>query len=213
MVLAATGLVAVLSPRVYEVGSVISVRPGLYGDTNKLSATQSEQAARSQIALIESEDVIRRAVADVGASTLFPTIESEDVIRRVAAEVGASTLFPPPSARRACHRAYVSAEKSLTVRFEPFTDLICVSFRHREPRPAVAFVNALVRRFTERYLELYSNAGAVSFFWNSRSGAVRIPLPHLRGIGHFRRSQSPLPCRRTTAASAGAAQRGSIRPD
>ena len=61
--------------------------------------------------------------------------------------------------------AYVSAKKALKVRQEGVSDIISVAFRHRDPKLAVAFTNALIEIFTARYLQLYRNSSdSVLFF-------------------------------------------------
>src|SRR5262249_6062975 len=88
--------------------------------------------------------------------------ESENVIRRAIDMVHLDNIRPTPTASE--DEAYISAKKSLSVRQEGTSDLIRVKFKHNNPKIAAAFTNAVVESFTARYLELYKNSSAVSFF-------------------------------------------------
>jgi uncharacterized protein involved in exopolysaccharide biosynthesis len=59
--------------------------------------------------------------------------------------------------------AYERVQRSISVRVEPLTDLIRVSFRHKDPKIAAEFVGQVVNSFLSRHAELSSNLGAVSF--------------------------------------------------
>lgn len=200
-------LLGLASTPVYEVSSVISVKP------NRSDATSNGNLplARSQIALLESETVVRGAISSVGFAKLsfqrprFDTSgafqfadqfinAAEKLLNRQPNEYGApdgvrggrwvasldaanNKAASSDSNDRAggAWRAAVgrdqdesalrAARAGLRVTHEPLTDLIRVSFRHRDPELAVNFTNALVHSFTERYYDLYTNASAVNFFW------------------------------------------------
>ena len=74
-------------------------------------------------------------------------------------------ILPPLPA---ADEAYVEAKKSIRTQAEPNTSFIRVSYESRHPAYAVKFLNALIQRFTEKHYDLYSNAGAISFFAKHR---------------------------------------------
>jgi succinoglycan biosynthesis transport protein ExoP len=141
--------VLILTPVKYEVSAVLFIQPGLYGsDNDKYSrSSRPEEIARSQTALLESENVIRGAIGVVGVEGVRP----------------ASSLWLQ-SGRDPTDDAYVAAKNALRVRTEPYTSLIRVTFRHGDPKFAVDFTKALVQSFTDKHFELYSNVNAVAFF-------------------------------------------------
>ena len=171
-----------LSSPTYEVSAMIAVQPGLYGrDAGKVvAATRPEQIARTQIALLESEDVIRRAIDVVGVDNILSSggkglgyslfahaIHSLKLavnIKRLQ-YAGASS---PAGQLSLSDSAYITVRRALKISPEQFTDIIRVTFRHANPRIAVTFTNALVQAYTDKYFDVYSNAKAVTFFWDQQ---------------------------------------------
>ena len=173
LVIAAAATYWMAAPPTYEVSAIISVKPGLYGV--ETATLRADQNARSQVALLESEDVIRQTIDAIGAAELYPNQEARGylmvVVRQIIAAAGAAELYPNQGAGgylTAEDRAYIAAKRKLAVRYEPQTDNIRLSFRHTSPRLAVHFVHTLVENFTRRYFELYTNEKAVAFFWDQQ---------------------------------------------
>lgn len=182
----AVSLFVLASPK-YEVSSVISVQPGLYNsDADKpANGSQRQEIKRSQIALLESEDVIRQAMAAVGSDRVaLAGVSPFGVVKEFLGVIGvdsrvleefiisigvdtarfdrASMLSDKPLSSE--DEAYLVAKESIRVEAEPFTNLIRISFRHTEPEVAVEFTNALVQSFTRKHFDLFNSASAVSFF-------------------------------------------------
>ena len=117
--------------------------------------------AQPAVALLESENVIKRAIEMVGVNTMRPE-EAGTFIRLVSVITMLPELFRVDTP---LDEAYVSVKKALKVRQEGVSDIISIAFRHRDPKLAVVFTNALINVFTARYLELYRNSNdSVSFF-------------------------------------------------
>src|SRR5262249_12192791 len=116
----------------------------------------SQGVVQRQIVLLESENVVRRAIDMVGAERIaggkMPPPALAGILTR---------MFSPLSFADA---TYVAVRNALSVVPAPQTDFIRVFFRHRDPQIAVEFTNALVRSFTDRYFQIYSNSYAVAFF-------------------------------------------------
>jgi polysaccharide biosynthesis transport protein len=132
-----------MAPRIYEVSSIVSVKPGLYGVD--APSPRAEENVRSHVYLLESEDVIRQAVGVVGATRLYPDYQTDGYLK-------------------AEDHAYALAKKNLAVKHESLTDIIRVAFRHPDPRLAVEFAQAIVEKFAGRYSDLYTNEKAVAFY-------------------------------------------------
>ena len=66
LVIAAAATYWMAAPPTYEVSAIISVKPGLYGV--ETATLRADQNARSQVALLESEDVIRQTIDAIGAA-------------------------------------------------------------------------------------------------------------------------------------------------
>lgn len=193
------------APATYEVTAIISIKSGpLFNtDAEKIAAAPPEQFARPQITLLESETVIRRAVTVVGGERMYPAKTARGLFRTLSIS----------------DNAYVNARKNLKIRQEPQTDIILVTFRHSNPRVAVDFTNAVVRTFVHRYFEVYSNTGAVDFFWEQkkknedaflRASAALAEYSSSNGLFHIDEQRRLLLQRRSEVAAALLLTRGSI---
>lgn len=60
--------------------------------------------------------------------------------------------------------AYTLVSRAVKVKAEPNSDIIRISFRHKDPAVAAAFANALSRAFIERQAAIFSRPGASDFF-------------------------------------------------
>jgi polysaccharide biosynthesis transport protein len=166
---------------IYQTEAILAVHPGLYSVTPDKSApavSRVELLALSQIALLQSEDVIRGAIATVGPERLNPPNADDSAWLKGLLPVDMGALWPLPKRELlVADAAFIRAKSSLTVRQESLTNLIRISFRHPSPVIAVEYTRALVDSFTKKYLEVYNNAAAASFFeeqrQQSRDGLAR----------------------------------------
>jgi uncharacterized protein involved in exopolysaccharide biosynthesis len=143
---------------VYEVGSIISGQIGASPQSDgtsrvAISAALVEQTLNSQAQILQSEEVVRRAIRSEGPAMLFPEETSRAAVR------GGSTE----------DAAYKAANKALTVRVEPNTNLLRITFRHKDPKLAANFVRDIVQKFIDRNLELESDSAALGFFQRLRA--------------------------------------------
>ncbi len=148
-------------PPSYEATAIISIKSGPLFTTaaDKGADGPLEQIARPQITLLESETVIRRALTAVGSERMYPAKKAGGLSRFLPIEDGPLSVDD---------NAYINARKNLRIRQEPQTNIILVTFRHRDPRIATEFTDAVVRTFIHRFFEVYSNTGAASFFWDQK---------------------------------------------
>ena len=105
----------------------------------------------SQLFIIESEDVIRGALAAVGAAKLYPDLSDERFDGK----------GKDASANEA---AYIKAQKQLKITAEKDTQVLRLSFSHEDPELAAQFLNAVIDVFLKRQAELSGNAEAPAFF-------------------------------------------------
>jgi uncharacterized protein involved in exopolysaccharide biosynthesis len=230
-------LALLLASPTYEVTAIVSIKPGplFVSDAEKIAAAPPEQFARPQITLLESETVIRRAISAVGAERLYPSKPRADHEPQNAKAdfLGASTKFIFQSleapTRAVFQRlfpvlpvddhAYINAKRHLTIRQEPQTDIIIVTFRNADPHVAVEFTNALVHNFRQRYFEVYSNTGAVDFFWEqkrkseeafARSSTALAEYSSKNGLFHIEEQRRLLLQQRSAMDAALLVTRGSI---
>ena len=156
------GLIFLLaqSPPIYETNSIISIQPPALADGSQVKRQETplsvEQAARSQIALLQSEEVIRRAIDKVGADKLVS--QPGYISQWLETIKGRSRRLSAPDT------AFLEIRDVLDARFEPNTSLITVRVRNNDPLVSMDVTNALVDSFTDRYYEVYSGGGGVNFF-------------------------------------------------
>lgn len=197
--LAAAGLIYSLanSPKVFETTTVVSIQPAQQstassdGQLNRLPTPLSvEQAARSQIALIESEEVARRVIEKIGVNKLAAGDvaawkQTDEHVRQwidtlINGKAGSDMSFVADAKKyvkkwtgtvlndtgsemSVVDIAYLQLANSIDARFEPNTNLITVRVRNHDPALAKLLAGSLIDAFVERYYELYSGAGTAFF--------------------------------------------------
>jgi polysaccharide biosynthesis transport protein len=108
----------------------------------------------SQLFIIESEDVIRGALAAVGSDKLYPGLGDGFDERFEGKGKDAS----------ANEAAYIKVKKQLNITAEKDTQILRLSFSHEDPELAAQFLNAVIDVFLKRQAELSGNAEAPAFF-------------------------------------------------
>jgi uncharacterized protein involved in exopolysaccharide biosynthesis len=136
----ALGLIAALmAPRVYTARTELLVRMGdeyvyqpMAGGAGAGATPDMQAVVNTEMRLIGSGAVVRRAIEAVGLETLYP-----DIARAPGAE-----------ARKiaAAERAFA---QNLTIETAPQTPAIGLSFEHRNPDVAAQALNALVAQYLE----------------------------------------------------------------
>jgi uncharacterized protein involved in exopolysaccharide biosynthesis len=134
----------------------------------------------SQIYVIESEDVLRWAIAEIGVNTLFPDDRPNRwhsaaiMLAPWAAQLvpeNVQTFFANMAAFARVEeagseidRALVKAKKRLAVTAEKDSQVLSLTFRHEAPDVAEKFLQLVVEGFLKRQGDLTGNAVAPSFF-------------------------------------------------
>jgi uncharacterized protein involved in exopolysaccharide biosynthesis len=156
LVLAATGAVALLLPRVYESEMKILVR------RERLDPimTSGERNASP----LPSTDI-----SEVELHTEVELLQSRDLLERVAAETGLHLLPAAPSTGSRPLSAAVSdaaalLRENLTVEPIRRTTFIAVRYRSPDPRHSAAVLERLGQRYLEKHLAVHRPQGAHDFF-------------------------------------------------
>lgn len=135
-----------LIPPTYEAQSTILVkfgreytyRPEVTDKTPVISVNQ-EEALNSEIKIITSAYLIEKVVRALQVKTIYPDLSAP-----------ASSTVPPLDA------ATRRFKKHLKVEVEKKTNVLEVSFRHRDPKVAAKAVNLLVDFYKERHFQVYN---------------------------------------------------------
>jgi uncharacterized protein involved in exopolysaccharide biosynthesis len=143
--------------------------------------------------LAETDDVLRKAANKVGLERLFPDFDPMhpsggrlisilreaaaaldlkrllsahqiSTLREMAAALGPERLPPAERARRNEGLLISTLRHSISVQAEGKTDLLKISFPHRDPAIAAEFVNALVDALVAKKADLLNVPGAFEFF-------------------------------------------------
>jgi uncharacterized protein involved in exopolysaccharide biosynthesis len=122
--------------------------------------------------LAQTEDVVRGAANKVGLQRLFPDLDlmqpngdtQISILREAAAKLGLERLLPARQTRRRDGPLISTLRRSMSVQAEGKTDLLKISFPHRDPVIAAEFVNALADALVAKQAELLNAPGAFQFF-------------------------------------------------
>ncbi|MGB7836203.1 MAG: hypothetical protein WBL84_28790 [Xanthobacteraceae bacterium] len=159
--LAVFGIVAVLSiafaflvSPVYRADALLLVTEGRSHQEGARYPDFLRYKINSQLFIIESEDVLRGAIAAVGAEKLFPDLAD-----------GFNDRFEGRGKDAPANEAaYLKAKKQLNIGTEKDTQVLRLSFTHEDPELAARFLNAIIDVFLKRQAELSGNSEAPAFF-------------------------------------------------
>lgn len=134
-----------MSP-VYEAESSILVKFGrenIYrpevGDKSPMISINQEEAINSEINILTSRDLMEKVITTLTVEKIYPEL-----------------LESPPSAMTPLQAAMLIFEKKLAAEGIKKSNVIKVSFQHKDPRIAANVVNMLVDFYKEKHLEVYS---------------------------------------------------------
>ncbi len=158
-----------ITPR-FEASALVFVGQGALDEAPQgLRKTAESSISLARIA--ESEEVIRQAAQEVGLANLVgPTDSALKGTWRGMPIIGEFLSFLPSDPARsrreitALDLAIPALSEMLTVRREPNSDIIRISFQHRDAVTAAEFANAVAHTFVNRQLDLFSRPGAVEFY-------------------------------------------------
>jgi uncharacterized protein involved in exopolysaccharide biosynthesis len=177
--LAAAFVVSAVVKPTYDASATIIVGPG--ASDRMQDPLQQARANESLARLAESEEVVRDAVEKVGLDALaIPPerhtsayLDNIGIVRAVvdwAKDFALShpwlNVIPESSPRTATplERALPVVSKALFVRADRNSDLIRISFRHKDPAVAAEFSNAIANSLIERKLRLFNMEQTAKFY-------------------------------------------------
>jgi polysaccharide biosynthesis transport protein len=128
----------------------------------------------SQIYIINSEDVLRQAIAEFEPQKLFPDLRPSHVwwpkdlpfglSDTLASVANVIRLGDPEDHRSDLDLALQKVKKRLAVSPEKDSQILALTFRHEDPKVAEQFLSLVVRDFLQRQADLSGNSEAPSFF-------------------------------------------------
>ena len=150
---------------VYEASSEILVKVGrenLYvpptGNVTPVISLNREEQINSEIEIIRSRSLLEQVVLALGPSTVYEDLEDEGpgILSRF---LGNTQPQPSP-----VDRALLLLEKALNVEAIKKSNVIEISFEHKDPRMAPAVVNKLVSLYLDRHLDVHKTPHSYAFF-------------------------------------------------
>jgi succinoglycan biosynthesis transport protein ExoP len=144
--------------------------------------------------LAVTEDVVGEAANKVGLQRLFPDLDPMQpnrgtltfILREAAAKLGLERLLPAHQTRRRGDGPLISMLRlSMSVQAEGKTDLLKISFPHRDPVIAAEFVNALADALVAKQAELLNVPGAFQFFDVQRKQLQEVVQKAASGLESF----------------------------
>lgn len=140
-----------LWPPTYEAKSTLLVKFGrefIYRpevgdkllDSRSLIAINQEEIINSEIQIMTSRDLIEKVISSVGVENLYPDIHES-----------------PPRNMTPMEASIREFEKKLNVEGIRKSNVIEVSFQHRDPQMAAKAVNTLIGFFRDRHLQIFSD--------------------------------------------------------
>jgi uncharacterized protein involved in exopolysaccharide biosynthesis len=100
----------------------------------------------SELQILGSDDVIADAVRTVGVEFLYPNLVADEPLDDITIQQ-AAMIF----------------RRNLVAQAVPSADVIRVSYRHPDPQRAAQGVTALVDRFLEKHVEIFSDHQSIEF--------------------------------------------------
>ena len=139
-----------LLPPVYEARSSVLVKFGreyIYrpevGETKSGISIQpfnQIEAIRSEIQILTSKDLIEKVISTIGVENIYPDEAKKN-----------------PGKTTPIEAAIVKFEKNMSVEGIKKSNVIEISFRHKDPEIAAGAVNQLVEFYKEKHLQVLSN--------------------------------------------------------
>ncbi|UFS69336.1 GumC family protein [Geomonas sp. RF6] len=121
-----------------KIGREYLNNPGV-GDNKAIMSLNQEELINSEIEILTQPDLIRKVIVQLRAEHLDP-------------QLSAGPAAAPPS-----EEAIASFRRGLNVEGIKKSNVILVSFRHKDPRVAARGVNLLVQYYTEKHLQVFSD--------------------------------------------------------
>lgn len=110
------------------------------GDALNLMVVNQEQIINSEIAILNNRELTEKVIAAMGVDAIYPQIASD-----------------PPAKMAPLDTAIIRFSEDLTTEGVKKSNVIGVSFQHRDPAIAAKALTLLIDFFKEKHLEVFSN--------------------------------------------------------
>jgi uncharacterized protein involved in exopolysaccharide biosynthesis len=148
----------------YEASSKILVKFGrenVYMPTNPAGGGSSqvlldpsrEERINSAVEMFQGRNILEQVIHDVGATKIYPGIDKAPWI-----PLGSSAKLSPAD------RALLIFQKKISVEAVKKSNIINITFQHKDPAVAAQVVNKLVDVFLDQHLKVYQEPGGYNFF-------------------------------------------------
>jgi uncharacterized protein involved in exopolysaccharide biosynthesis len=136
----------------YEANGSVILKPGReHIVRSEVGTTQipafNENVVKSEISIVTSQDLARRAVAVIGVHKIYP-------------EIWSSPPKNPEKAERAIGTAATNLVSKLTAEQVLGSNVIKITFLHQQPKMAATVVNTLIEFLKEKHLQIFSDPKA-----------------------------------------------------
>jgi polysaccharide biosynthesis protein PslE len=150
---------------VYEAYSQVLVKVGrenLYvpptGNVSPVISLNREEQINSEIEIVRSRSLLEQVVQAIGPTMVYQELEEErtGILGRI---LGGETTEPSPA-----DSAVLLLEKALQVDAIKKSNVIEITFQHKDPLMAAAVVNKLVSLYLDRHLDVHKTPHSYAFF-------------------------------------------------
>ena len=156
-------VVTFLLPPTYEASSKILVKFGrenIFTPTNPASSgtpilfdASREERINSEVEILTGRNLIEKVISDLGVKTIYPDIDKKP-------------LIPRPASREltSLEKATLTFQKKLSVEGVKKSNIISITFQHKDPHIAAQVVNKQIDAFLEHHLTVYKESEKYGFF-------------------------------------------------
>jgi uncharacterized protein involved in exopolysaccharide biosynthesis len=155
----------------YEATSKILVKIGrenVYTNTTQSSGgsnqlvidTGREERINSEVELLKGRALIGKVIADIGVQNIYPDSDPgllKPVLETLKQLLGRKQLSATDS-------AIILVQKKLEVEAVKKSDVITITFQHKDPDMAAQVVNRLIDRFIEYHVQVHQQPQSYGFF-------------------------------------------------
>jgi polysaccharide biosynthesis transport protein len=125
------------------------------------SILRQDQFLNSEVQILQSQTVVHAAVSALKPEILYPNLASSQTSSLFGKAI--NWLRPESIEQQPIDVAYQKVASALSVRAEPRTNLIRISFVHGDPYIAAALTRVLVNSFFDLHAQLAANNGTTDF--------------------------------------------------
>lgn len=121
--------------------------------------TAREERINSEVELLKGRALISKVIAGIGVQNIYP--DDPGFLKPV---LGTLKQFLGRKELSATDSAILSLQKKLEVEAVKKSDVITISFQHKDPEVAAHVVNGLVDRFIEYHVQVHQQPQSYGFF-------------------------------------------------